>query len=184
MTATDTELQKRLRDLSRADAARLAGRTAVPVSTSRAWRELRARHERSAALRRRGRLIAAVAVVVAVVIAVPVLSRTLASSLGPQPSGSGPAAPRPPRTYPSAISARIPISGVVAMTADGTHAYLIRHVGVTGLTGTYQLAGIDLKTNSVTFAIGLGRQEPGMAAGPASCGGRQRSASRALRSLP
>ena len=165
MTGTDTELEQRLGDLRTADSGRLAGRAATTVSTEHAWRDLRDRYERSATRRRRGFAVAAVAVLAALVIAVPVLSRSLSSKPVPSPPSSGQGAPPPPKTYARAITARIPISGVVAMAGSGSHAYVIRNVGPPELAGTYQLVSIDLSTNAVSFQVGLGRQEPSMVAG-------------------
>jgi hypothetical protein len=165
VTGTDTELERRLRDLSRTDNSRLAGRAAMAVNTERAWRDLRDRRQGSAVRRRRGLVAATVVAVVAVVIAAPILSRSIASSRKPTSTGSGHAAPAAPKTYAGAITARIPLSGVVAMAGSGSHAYVIRRVGPPELAGTYQLVSIDLSTNTVSFQVGLGRQEPAMAAG-------------------
>lgn len=165
MTGTDTELEQRLRDLGTTESARLARRSAVTVNTEHAWRDLSNRHERSAMRRRRGFVVAAVAAIAAVVIAVPALSRSLRSAPVPSPPGSGQTAPPPPKTYARAITARIPLSGVVAMAGSGSHAYVIRQVGPPELAGTYQLVSIDLSTNAVSFQVGLGRQEPSMAVG-------------------
>ncbi|HEX9063871.1 MAG TPA: hypothetical protein VF843_02120 [Streptosporangiaceae bacterium] len=165
MTGTDTDLKRRLRGLGLADGARLAGQAPLPVHTGDAWRDLRARHERSAVRRRRGLLAAAVTAVAALVIAVPLLSRPAAPV--PSPPRSGYTGPPPPKAYSAAIAARIPLSGVVAMAGDGSQAYVIRQVGTPGLPGTFQLVAIDLSSDTVSFQDGLGRQEPMIAAGPA-----------------
>ncbi len=165
MTGTDTELERRLRHLGLTDGARLAGRDAAPVNTGRAWRELRARRERSAWLYRRGLLSAAVAAVAAVVIAVPVLSRSLDHAPSARRTGSGYTQPTGPKTYAGAITARIPISGVVAMAGDANHAWAIRASGPPGTPATYQLAAIDLSSQSVSWVVGLGGQEPAIVAG-------------------
>lgn len=169
MTGTDTDIERQLRDLRLADRARIAGRTGLPVSTGRAWRELRVRRERSVALRRRGMITAAIAAVAAFAIAVPVVSRSLSTSQAPPTSSSGHGAPAPPKTYPGAIIARLPVSGVVAMAGDAAHAYVIREVGQDGLAGGYggyQLVSIQLPAETIGFRVGLGRQEPAIAAGP------------------
>ena len=163
MTGTDTELERRLRDLSRADGARQAGRTG-PAGTGRAWRELGARRERSAVARRRGLMTAAVAVVAAIVIAVPLLSGGPARH-AQRPSSSGGSQPAPPRTYPGAVTARVPLIGVVAMAADQNQAWAIRAVGPLGEPVGYQLAAIDLTTDTVSYLVYLGRYLPAVAAG-------------------
>lgn len=169
MTETDTELERRLRELSLADGARADRRTAAQLNTGRAWHELRARRERSASLRRRGMITAAVAAAAALVIAVPVLSRSLSTAHAPPPSQPRPAAPPPVGTYPGAIAASIPMTGVVAMAGDRSHAYVIRRTGQDGLVGGYggyQLVSVDLPSGTAGFRDALGGQQPAIAAGP------------------
>jgi hypothetical protein len=118
-------------------------------------------------VRRRAFMVAAVAAVAALVIAVPVLSRSLGTSHARQParSGNSASASASPRSYPGAITARIELSGVVAMVGSGSQAYAIHQVGTPGLTGPYQLVSINLSSDTVGFRVPLGAQEPAMAVG-------------------
>ncbi len=69
------------------------------------------------------------------------------------------------RSYPGAVVARIPLSGVTAVVGDAGHAWVIRTIGQDGIDHGYQLAGIDLRTNAIMFRTHLGRQPRAIAAG-------------------
>ncbi|HEX9031729.1 MAG TPA: hypothetical protein VF834_07760 [Streptosporangiaceae bacterium] len=71
-----------------------------------------------------------------------------------------------PPEYPGAVVARIPVSGVISLTSDGTRAWAVTETGPPSDPYTsYQLVGIDLRLNRVVLRIGLGRQSPAVAAG-------------------
>jgi hypothetical protein len=57
------------------------------------------------------------------------------------------------------------MSGVLSVVGDAGHAWVIRAVEQPGLTTTYRLAGINLRTNSIMFRTNLGRHMPSMAGG-------------------
>ena len=156
---TETDLEQRLRELRQADMP--PSSTRRPIDTAAAWREFEALRSRSVATRRRSLAIAAVAAVAALAIAIPVLTGAN-NGQRPQPVTSG-NIPAMPHTYPKAIAARIPMSGVMQVVGDAGHAWVVRVRP--GLTTTYQLVGIDLRTNSIMFRTGLGRQLPSIAAG-------------------
>ncbi|MGN6793134.1 MAG: hypothetical protein ACTHJW_12190 [Streptosporangiaceae bacterium] len=158
---TDTDLEQRLRDLRHADT--LPSRTRPPIDTATAWREFQALRSRSIATRRRVLAVAVATAVAGLVVAFPVLSG-MHRGQSPQPSTST-SIPASPRTYPKAIAARIPMSGVDAVVGDAGHAWVIRAVGQPGLATTYHLVGIDLRSNSVMFRAPEGRQMPSIAAG-------------------
>lgn len=159
---SETDLERRLRGIAvMSPAGHAAART---VDTAAAWRELAELRARSRAARRRGLTAACVAGAAAVAIAVPAIAVGLS---GHQPGGrpSGQVTPGT-RAYPGAIAASIPLSGVVAVVGDAGHAWVIRQTGQPGYRASYQLAGIDLRTNSVMFEMGLGGgAQPAIAAG-------------------
>ena len=107
---------------------------------------------------------AALIVVVATAIAVPALTGSHARGRGPQPSATG-SLPPSTRNYPGAVAARYQLSGVTAVVGDAGHAWVIRDIGQPGEASIYQLAGIDLRTNSIMFRVGLGRQLRAIASG-------------------
>ena len=154
-------------DLGQADGPPRRGRR--PIDTAGAWREFQALRSRSVAARRRVLAVGAAAAIAGLVIAIPVLNgarhgRGETSQPATQPATST-SIPASPRTYPSAVTARIPMSGVMAVVGDAGHAWVIRSVEQPGLATTYQLAGIDLRDNSIMFTTNLGRQLPSIAAG-------------------
>jgi hypothetical protein len=159
---TDTDIEQRLRDLRLTDSP--PSGTARQVDTARAWREFRALRSRSTATRRRGLSAAAAAVVAALVISVPLLSGGHHHTGAPLPV-TGTSIPGSPRTFPKAVVARIPLSGVVAVVGDAGHAWVIRTAGPPETPAGYQLAGIDLRDNSVMFTKNLGKDLPSVAAG-------------------
>jgi hypothetical protein len=163
---TDTDLEQRLRDLRQRDlglADSPRSRRGRPAGTAAAWREFQALRSRSVRTRRRALAVAAAAAVAGLIIAVPALSGTHRGQ-NTQPT-TRTSIPSPPRTFPLAVTARIPMSGVMAVVGDAGHAWVIRAVEQPGLATTYQLAGIDLRTNSIMFRTNLGRQMPSMAGG-------------------
>jgi hypothetical protein len=160
---TDTDLEQRLRDLRQADMP--PSRAGRPADTAAAWREFQALRSRSVSTRRRARaLVVAAAALAGLVIAVPALTGTDRGGRNTQPTTST-SIPASPRTYQNAVTARIPMSGVTAVVGDAGHAWVIRAVEQPGLATTYQLAGIDLRTNSIMFTTNRGRQMPSIAAG-------------------
>ena len=169
---TDTDLERRLRDLRQAD-LRAAGKvtgpgtgtgTARPIDTARAWRDFQALRSRSAVIRHRAVAAAVLVVAAAAAITVPALAGSRPGSPSPRPGASG-ALPGSIRTYPGAVAARYQLSGVTAVVGDAGHAWVIRNVGQPGEAPAYQLAGINLGTNTVMFRIGLGGQPRVIASG-------------------
>jgi hypothetical protein len=159
---TDTDLERRLRDMRLADLP--PGTAGRPIDTARAWRDFQSLRSRSAAIRRRATAAAAVAVVAAAAIAVPALAGSHSRGRGPQPSATG-SLPPSTRSYPGAVAARYQLSGVTAVVGDAGHAWVIRDIGQPGEANTYQLAGINLQTNSIMFRVGLGGQPRAIASG-------------------
>jgi hypothetical protein len=158
---TDIDLEQRLRELRQADMP--PSSTRPPIDTAAAWREFQALRSRSVAMRRRSLAVAAIAAVAALAIAFPVLTGT-SNGQRPQPMSSA-RIPAVPRTYPEAVAARIPLSGVMSVVGDAGHAWVLRAVVRPGLATTYQLIGIDLRTNAIMFRTDLGRQKPSIAGG-------------------
>jgi len=159
---TDTDLERRLRDMRLADLPpATAGR---PIDTARAWRDFQALRSRSATNRHRAMMVAALAVVAATAIAIPVLGGSRSGNRPAQPAAST-SPPPSTRNYPGAVAARYQLSGVTAVVGDAGHAWVIRAVGSQGAIPDYQLAGINLKTGSIMFRTGLGRQPRAIAAG-------------------
>ena len=159
---TDTDLERRLRDMRHADLP--SGVTGRPIDTARAWRDFQALRSRSATIRRRAMTAAAIVVVAAAAITVPALAGSRPGSPPPQPGASS-SRPASTRTYPGAVAARYQLSGVTAVVGDAGHAWVIRAIGQPGGATTYQLAGISLRTNSIMFRAGLGRQPRAIAEG-------------------
>jgi len=158
---TDTDLERRLRDLRQADMP--PSGTRPPVDTAAAWREFQALRSRSVTTRRRSLVAAVIAAAAAFAIAFPLMTGT-SNGKGPQPIISNPI-PASPHTYPKAVVARIPLSGVMEVVGDAGHAWAVRAVGQPGLVTSYQLVGIDLRTNSIMFRSPLGKHVPAIAAG-------------------
>ena len=159
---TDTDLERRLRDMRLADLP--PGTAGRPVDTARAWRDFQSLRSRSAAIRRRAMTAAALVVIAATAIAIPALAGSHSLGGGPHPSATG-SLPPSTRGYPGAIAARYQLSGVTAVVGDAGHAWVIRDIGQAGKASTYQLAGINLQTNSIMFRVGLGRQLRAIASG-------------------
>jgi hypothetical protein len=141
-----------------------AGTEGRPIDTARAWRDFESLRSRSSAIRRRAMAAAAAVIVAGTAIAIPALAGGHSRGRGPQPSATG-VFPPSPRTYPGAVAARYQMSGVTAVVGDAGHAWVIRNLGLPRAASTYQLAGINLQTNSVMFRVGLGRQQRAIAAG-------------------
>ncbi|MDR2984632.1 MAG: hypothetical protein LBV34_07295, partial [Nocardiopsaceae bacterium] len=158
---TDADLEQRLRDLRQADLP--PSSTRPPIDTAAAWREFQALRSRSVAMRRRSLAVAAIAAAAALAIVFPVLTGT-STGQRPQPASSA-GIPAVPRTYPKAVAARIPLSGVMSVVGDAGHAWVLRAVERPGLATTYQLVGIEVRTNAIMFRTDLGRQKPAMAGG-------------------
>jgi len=164
---TDTDLERRLRELRRADMA--PGTAGQRLDAGRAWRELQALRARRTRNLRVG-LTAAVALVAAdaITIVVPVIRGSQSANPGQgqrttpgtRPSGG----PSPVRAYPGAIVARIPLSGVVSVVGNAREAWVIRKAGHSAAT-SYQLARIDLRTNKVTLRSNLGKRPAAVALG-------------------
>ena len=159
---TDTDLERRLRDLRQADLP--SGATGGPIDTARAWRDFQELRSRSAAIRHRTMAAAALVLVAAAAITAPALAGSRSGSPAPQPGASS-GLPAAVRTYPGAVAARYQLSGVTAVVGDAEHAWVIRNIGPPGEANTYQLAGINLQTNSIMFRAGLGRQPRAIASG-------------------
>ena len=167
---TDTDLERRLREMRLADMA--PGAPGQRVDTGRAWRELQAQRARRSRNLRRGLTAAtaatALAVAAAIVIVVPVLrgSQSAIPERGQrtEPSTRPTGAQRSVRAYPGAIAARVPLGGVVSVAANTAEAWVIRRAGHRATTG-YQLARIDLRTNRVTQRSNLGRRPEALALG-------------------
>ena len=160
----DAELERRLRDAWRTEMpTALAQR---PMDMKKAWREYEALRSRSAAKRRRVLTVAAVAVVAAGVFTFPALSsRHQRNPAPPQPAPSATIAVAP-RSYPDAVAATIPMSGVTAVAGDAAHAWVVRAiVPPPGLRTAYQLAGINLNTDAIMFRANLGHHIRAIAAG-------------------
>jgi RNA polymerase sigma factor (sigma-70 family) len=160
----DAELERRLRDAWRTEMpTALAQR---PMDMKKAWREFEALRSRSAAKRRRLLTVAAVAVVAAGVFTFPALSsRHQRNPAPPQPEPSATIAVAP-RSYPDAVAATIPMSGVTAVAGDAAHAWVVRAiVPPPGLRTAYQLAGINLNTDAIMFRANLGHHIRAIAAG-------------------
>ena len=159
---TDADLQHRL-------TAMFADGSQRPIDTDGAWRELRLRRSRAGHNRRRWLAAAAAASVVAVVAtAIPLLSGSL-SAAPPGRHPTGPAsrpstAPGTFRSYPGAIVARIAVSGVVDVVQAGARAWAVRNSGSTA-SDSYQLVGIDLRTDRSTLRVNLGRSFRAVVAG-------------------
>ncbi len=107
---------------------------------------------------------AAIAAVAAVAITVPALAGRGPGGPPPRP-GASTSLPASTRTYPGAIAARYQLSGVTAVVGDAGHAWVIRQTGQPDSASPYQLAGINLRTNSIMFRTNLGPQLPAIAAG-------------------
>jgi hypothetical protein len=159
---TDTDLERRLRDMRLADLP--SGAAGRPIDTARAWREFQALRSRSTAIRHRTMVAAAVVVVAATAIAFPALASIHSRGPRPQPSATG-SLPPSTRNYPGAVAARYQLSGVTAVVGDAAHAWVVRAVGPQGGAPAYQLAGINLRTNSIMFRANLGRQPRAIAVG-------------------
>ena len=158
---TDTDLEQRLRDLRQADMP--PSSTRPPIDTAAAWREFEARRSRSVTTRRRSLAVTAIAVAAALAIVFPVLA---GRSNGSQPAPmSSTAIPASPHTYPKAVVARIPLSGVQEVVGDAGHAWAVRAIVQPGISTTYQLVGVNLRTNSIMFRARLGKQLPSIATG-------------------
>ena len=161
---SDAELQRRLRDTWRTEMpTALAQR---PIDMKQAWHEYEALRSRSAARRRRALTVAAVAVVAGGVFSFPALSsRHQPNPAPPQPAPSA-TIPVAPRSYPNAVAATIPMSGVTAVVGDAAHAWVVRAiVPPPGLRTSYQLEGINLSTDAIMFRANLGRSKRAIAAG-------------------
>jgi hypothetical protein len=158
---TDTDLEQRLRDLRQADMP--PSSTRPPIDTAASWREFQALRSRSVTTRRRSLVVAVIAAAAAIVIAFPAFTRP-SNGRAPQPR-VGNTIPATPHTYPNAVAARIPLSGVLDVVGDAGHVWVVRSSGVPGETGNYQLVGIELRTNSIMFRKSLGRSYPAMAGG-------------------
>jgi len=108
--------------------------------------------------------VAAVAVAAALAIAFPIVTSPNNGDR-PQPRSSSNVIPASPHKYPNAIAARFPMSGVQSVVGDAGHAWVLRAIVQPGLPTTYQLAGIDLRKNTIMFRTSLGRHLPSMAGG-------------------
>lgn len=136
-----------------------------PVDTSRAWREFLQRRSRASKNRHTG-LTAALAVTAVVAIIVAARAGGL---FGVTPHGRSAGlidGSARIRVYPGAIVARIPVSGVVSLVADGPSVWVVHAYGQVGVSLSYQLVKIDERTNKVTLAVNL-RYLPGSVAASA-----------------
>jgi DNA-directed RNA polymerase specialized sigma24 family protein/streptogramin lyase len=134
------------------------------VDTGRGWRELQAL--RSRASRNRGALaVAGLAAAVAIAFTVPALSggpTAVTRATAPvNRSGSTPAAVR---TFPRAIVASIPVSGVIDIVQDGTQVWAISAPIQAGASA-YRLVGIDLRADKITLQMAIGSAPRVVAAG-------------------
>ena len=159
---TETDLERRLRDMRLADLP--SGTAGRPIDTARAWREFQSLRSRSAAIRHRTMTAAALVVVAATAITVPALAGSQSGNR-PAQRGASSGLPRSIRSYPGTVAARFQLSGVTAVAGDAGHAWVIRQIGQPGGATPYQLAGINLQTNSIMFRTNLGSQPPAIAAG-------------------
>jgi hypothetical protein len=159
---TDTDLERRLRDLQLSDLP--SGTAGRPIDTARAWRDFEELRSRSAAIRHRAMAAAAVVVVAAIAIGFSAVGGSRSGTRPPQPAASK-SFPPSTRNYPGAVAARYELSGVTAVVGDAGHAWVIRNVGPPGEASTYQLAGINLQTNSIMFRAGLGALPRAIASG-------------------
>jgi hypothetical protein len=128
------------------------------IDVGQAWNRFQRYRPRAA--KRRRRLIAA-AVTAAVVAAVSVSAAVvrLGGGVSSHSGGTGPAAVTPAH---DAVAARIPVAGVISMTADGSDVW--------ALTGSHELARIDASTNAVTLRVhvaGVTNSSPVVAGGGA-----------------
>ena len=161
---TDTDLERRLRELRITDMAR--GAAGQRLDTGRAWREFRLLRSRRGRNLRRGLTVGvALAVAAAVVVVVPIFGGSPSAVPGhgqrsepsTRPSTRPTGRPGPVRAYPGAVAARIPLSGVVSLVANTEQAWAVRTAGPAA-AARFQLARIDLRTNKVTLRSNLGQR--------------------------
>jgi len=128
------------------------------VDTDQAWLDFLELRSRARKNWRNGLAGAtAAAVLAAAAIATPLL-------ITGSPVAKGPAAATSPGSYPSAIVARIPVSSVVELVGTATQAWAVRVSSEqAGVPQSYQLVGINLRTNKVTLRRNVGRTQPGLA---------------------
>jgi hypothetical protein len=153
----DTDLERRLAELRRLD------ETGLTLDIGRAWRDLTLLRHRDTGRRRRRRAVGAAvlaAAAVAAILAGPVLARGPHSTAPGHTVGpSGSSTP----SFPGAVVARIPVSGVHNLTESGSYAWVLAQASV---SGEQQLVRISLATNNVTLRIPLGiDQDATVAAG-------------------
>ena len=133
------------------------------VDTDRGWREFEALRSRTS--RNRGALTAAALAAIAAIAAIGALSGgptgVTRATTPPNRSGSGPAAVR---TFPRAMAASIPVSGVTDMVQDGTQVWAVSAPTQTGATA-YHLVGIDLRADKITLRVDVGPAPRAVAAG-------------------
>jgi hypothetical protein len=140
------------------------------IDTGRAWGEFEGLRARSDATRRRALAAGGSAVIAALVITVPLLTNSHSGRRTPPPSVAV-IAPGPPRAYQRAIVARLELSGVIAVVGDATQAWALRSasqqatIEQPAAAGSYQLVALDLRNNTITYRVNLGRQPRAVAAG-------------------
>ncbi|MGN6793135.1 MAG: sigma-70 family RNA polymerase sigma factor [Streptosporangiaceae bacterium] len=161
---TDADLQRRLGHMWLTDMpAALAQRQ---IDTKKRWKEFQRALSRSTAKRRRALSVAAVAVVAVGVFTFPALSGRGHLDTHPQQTAVSGHLRVAPHNYPGAVAARIQMSGVTTVVGDTANVWVVRAiVPPPGLRTTYQLAGINLKTNMIMFRTSLYGQQRAIAAG-------------------
>jgi hypothetical protein len=168
----DADLERRLERL-RLTQVGLSGSTCPAsgssIDTARAWRELQLLRDRRGRSRRGWLVVVAAAAAAAVAVAVPALAYVGPHSKGPTLPGTRSHSPSPapsPRSYPSAVVARIKLGGVSTVVQDGTRAWAVRG-GRPTRSGhfTTQLVGIDLRTNTIALRKTVGPFQSAVAAG-------------------
>jgi DNA-directed RNA polymerase specialized sigma24 family protein len=140
------------------------------IDTRRAWGQFEELRARSAARRRRALTAGGSAVIAALVITVPLLTSSHSVQRMPPPSVRL-NAPSPPRAYRRAIVARFELSGVISVVGVAMQAWAVRSasqpatIEQPAAAGSYQLVGLDLRNNTITYRVNLGRQPRAVAAG-------------------
>ena len=148
------------------------------IDTERAWLSLQEVRSRSSTNRRRAVTAMAAAVAVAA-IAVPILAGSQPGNRAPRRPAASTGVPGSPRTYPRAIVARIPVSGVMDVVGNSTQAWAVRAVGQPGTITSYQLVGMNLPRKAslldadqdvgfgaaIMYRVNLGREPRAISAG-------------------
>src|SRR5258708_33935540 len=118
------------------------------------------------------------AAVAVAAIAVPILAGSQPGNRAPRRPAASTGVPGSPRTYPRAIVARIPVSGVMDVVGNSTQAWAVRAVGQPETITSYQLVGMNLPRKpslldadqhvgigaAILYRVNLGREPLGNSA--------------------